>query len=99
MIEVTMVRIYVTESSKLLKPILQYLQKEIKIRGVSVFRAIEGFGDSGTVHTATFTDLSLDLPLAIEFFDHPEKVTTALNHLSSMVKAEHIVTWKAYANK
>jgi hypothetical protein len=95
--KVTMVRIYITEHTKLLAPIVNYLQKEAKIRGISVFRAISGYGETGT-HTSSLVDLSLDLPLAIEFFDHPDKVKTALEHLNNMVKPEHVVFWDALAN-
>lgn len=94
---VTMVRIYVMESSKLLKPIVRYLQQEAKVKGVSVFRAIGGYGDTGQ-HALSLVDLSLNLPLAIEFFDHPEKANEAIQHLSGMVKEEHIVFWDAKAN-
>jgi PII-like signaling protein len=94
---VTMVKIYITEASKLLKPIVNYLHNEVKVRGVSVFRAVSGYGESGN-HLAALVDLSLDLPLSIEFFDEPEKVRQALDHLGSLVKSEHIVFWPAQAN-
>lgn len=96
---VTVVRIYITEASGLLKKILKYLHDDIKVRGVSVFRAISGYGDSGTPHESSLVDLSLDLPLTIEFFDRPEKITKALEHINSMVKPEHIVFWAAQANE
>ncbi len=95
--DVTFVRIYITESSHQLNQIVNYLMKEAKIRGVSVFRAISGFGETG-VHTTSLLDLSLDLPLTIEFFDAPAKVEMALSHLSKIVKHEHIVYWQAKAN-
>jgi PII-like signaling protein len=95
--KVTMVRIYITESSSLLKPIVNYLHYEAKVRGVSVFRAISGFGQSGENH-ASLVDLALNLPLTIEFFDHPEQVKAAIEHLSTLVKPEHIVFWEAEAN-
>lgn len=98
LINVTMVRIYITEKSKLLKPIVKYLQEEAKVRGISVFRAIGGFGETG-VHASSLVELSLNLPLAIEFFDHPETVTKILEHLNHIVKAEHIVCWPAQANE
>ena len=82
------------ESSHLLKGIVGYLKKEAGIRGVSVFRAIDGFGDTGS-HGVSLLDFSLDLPLAIEFFDTKEKIDPALDHLSQMVKPEHIVFWNA----
>ncbi len=95
--DVIFVRIYITESSHMLNKIVSYLKNEAKIRGISVFRAISGFGDTGK-HTASLVDLSLDLPLAIEFFDSKEKIEPALEHLSGVIKHEHIVCWEAKAN-
>jgi PII-like signaling protein len=96
-IDVMFVRIYIKESTHLLNTIIAYLKKEATIRGVSVFRAISGFGETGD-HSASLIDLSLDLPLTIEFFDSKAKVTVAINHLSTMVKHEHIVFWEAKVN-
>jgi PII-like signaling protein len=96
-IDVVMVRIYVMESSHLLQSVVKYLKMEAAIRGMSVFRAISGFGDTGD-HTTSLIDLSLDLPLAIEFFDTREKISVALEHLSKTIKHEHIVFWDAKAN-
>ena len=42
--DVTMVRIYLTETAKLLKKLLAKLHDEEKVRGVTVFRGISGFG-------------------------------------------------------
>ena len=94
----TLVRVYITEGSHLLSPILTYLKKTIKVRGVSVFRAIQGFGDHGE-HSATLIDLSLNLPLVVEFFDHPDKVKEALEELNKMIKPEHIVSWQVQVNE
>jgi PII-like signaling protein len=96
-IEVIMVRIYITESSHLLNTIVGYLKNEAKIRGLSVFRAITGFGETGN-HSASLIDLSLNLSLTIEFFDDKEKIFAALNYLNTIVKPEHIVFWNAQAN-
>jgi hypothetical protein len=96
-VDVLVVRIYITESSNLLSKIVKYLQKEVNIRGISVFRAVSGFGESGS-HGAALIDMSLDLPLAIEFFDDKEKVEPALEHLKQILKPEHIVFWPAQAN-
>jgi PII-like signaling protein len=95
--DVTMVRIYFTESSNLLNKIVNYLKIDAKIRGVSVFRAIGGFGKTGD-HMTSVSDRSLNLPLAIEFFDSKEKVDIALNHLSTIIKHIHIVFWEAKVN-
>jgi PII-like signaling protein len=97
-VDVTMVRIYVMESSKLHNKIIDHLKNNLKMRGISVFRAISGFGTSGN-HTASLLDLSLDLPLAVEFFDDDKnKITQALDELALIVKPEHIVMWEAKAN-
>lgn len=97
-ISVLVVRIYITESSGLLHKVVDYLKKEAKVRGISVFRAISGFSETGS-HMVSLVDLSLDLPLAVEFFDHKEKVEVALEALSKMVKPEHIISWEANANQ
>ena len=96
-VDVIFVKIYITESSHMLTTIVSYLKNEAKIRGISVFRAISGFGDTGN-HTASLIDLSLDLPLSIEFFDSKDKIEPALEHLSDIIKHEHIVFWEAKAN-
>lgn len=96
-VDVIFVKIYITESSHMLNTIVSYLKNEAKIRGISVFRAISGFGDTGN-HTASLIDLSLDLPLSIEFFDSQDKIEPALEHLSGIIKHEHIIFWKAKAN-
>lgn len=90
-------RVYITESSHLLKSILTYLKEDVCIRGVTVFRAISGFGETGN-HTSSLMDLSLDLPLVVEFFDEQPKIEKALDHLSSVIKATHIVFWEAKTN-
>ncbi len=96
-LDVIVVRIYITESSHLLNEMVKHLKTEVKIRGVSVFRAISGFGESGS-HTASLLDLSLNLPLTIEFFDQKDKVEIALEYLNKKVKPEHIIFWNAMVN-
>jgi len=97
--KVTMVRIYLIESEKITKTVVHYLKNETKVRGVSVFRAISGFGDSDTMHTSFWMDLSLDLPITIEFFDHEDVITPVLEHLAKYIKPEHIVFWEANVNE
>jgi len=95
---VTFVRVYLTEADKTLAPLLKRLHDQEKVRGVSVFRAVSGFGGSGVVHTASLVDLSLDLPVTVEFFDQPKKVDAILEHVSDLVEAGHIVRWQAEMN-
>jgi PII-like signaling protein len=96
--EVTVVRVYLTETEKLLKKLLAKLHDEEKVSGVTVFRGISGFGRSGVVHSSTLLDLSLDLPLVIEFFDEPAKVKRILDHLKDILPPGHVVSWSARVN-
>lgn len=96
--DVTIVRVYVTEGEKLMKRLLAKLHDEEHVRGVTVFRGIAGFGRSGVVHSSQLLDLSLDLPIVIEFFDEPAKVTAILKHLKDVVPAGHLVFWPAKVN-
>ena len=73
-IEVTMVRIYLTEGEGVLKNLLKRLHDWEKVKGVTVFRGISGFGGSGVTHTSVAVELMMDLPVVGEFFDEPEKV-------------------------
>ncbi|MCK5716911.1 MAG: DUF190 domain-containing protein [Thiomargarita sp.] len=93
--QITMVRIYLTEAEECLKTLLNYLHDDSHVCGVTVLRGISGFGQSGKMHTAHLVDLSLDMPVIIEFFDTPEKITSVLSHLKHLVKPNHIVFWSA----
>jgi len=97
--DVTVVRVYLTEGEKLMKPLLARLHDEEKVRGVTVFRGISGFGRSGVVHSTTLLDLSLDLPVVIEFFDAPDKVRRILSHLKTLLPPGHVVSWSAQINE
>jgi hypothetical protein len=96
--DVTVVRIYITEGEKLVKRLLAKLHDDEKVRGVTVFRGIAGFGRSGVMHSSRLLDLSLDLPIVIEFFDEPRKVETILAHLKDLVPPGHVVSWPAQVN-
>lgn len=95
---VKVARVYIMEHNNLLTKIVNYLHKEVKIKGITVFRAIEGIGETG-VHSSSLTDLSLNLPLVIEFFDMPDNVDLALNGLDKFVKPEHVISWLAEVNE
>ena len=94
-LEVLFVRIYLTEGEGILENLLECLHDEKKVHGVTVFRGISGFGKSGKMHSSSLLDLSLDLPLVVEFFDVPEKVNDILEYISKKVKPGHIVSWSA----
>lgn len=93
-----MVRIYVMEAEKQLQPILNYLHDTAKVRGVTVFRAIKGFGQSGEMHSSSLVDLSLNLPISVEFVDTPTHVQEIVNHLNTFIEPGHIVYWPVSAN-
>jgi PII-like signaling protein len=95
---VTMVRIYLTEEKAHLGKLMQHLHDEEKVQGVTVFRAISGFGKSGVVHSSSLLDMSLNLPIVVEFFDDSEKVMKILDHLDTFIEPGHIVSWPAQVN-
>lgn len=97
-IEVTMVRVYLTEGEGVLKNLLKRLHDWEKVKGVTVFRGISGFGGSGVTHTSVAVDLMMDLPVVVEFFDTPEKVASILEHINAMLEPGHIVSWSAQMN-
>lgn len=90
---VTVARVYLSEAEHLTERVVEALRGEV--RGVTLFRGISGFGRSGTMHSASLVDLSLNLPVVVEFFDDPERVTRALDSLRELVDPDHIVTWPA----
>jgi len=96
--DVIMVRIYLHEATARLQELLEYLHDESKVRGVTVFRGITGFGSSGKYHSSTLMDVSLDLPVVIEFYDEPEKVRPIIDHLHKTIKPGHITWWHATIN-
>ena len=94
-VPVTFVRIYLSESTGLLGPIVAKLHDEERVRGVTVFRGICGFGKSGQIHSSHLLDLASDLPVVVEFFDEPGKAASIIEHLHTMVGPGHIVSWSA----
>jgi PII-like signaling protein len=96
--DVLMVRAYLTEGDRQFKTLIRYLHDESKVQGVTVFRGITGFGKSGHVHSSTLLDLSLDLPVVIEFFDKPERAKPIVEHLSHILQAGRVVYWPAMVN-
>ncbi|MCG7990902.1 MAG: DUF190 domain-containing protein [Candidatus Thiodiazotropha lotti] len=97
--EVTMVRVYITEGDHQLRKLLDFLHNnEEQVRGVTAFRGIAGFGRSGRAHEASLLDISMDLPLVIEFFDSPDRVEKVLQDLNQWVEPGYVVNWTAQVN-
>ena len=91
--DVTMVRVYLTEAEVHLGSLLKHLREEGKMRGVTVFRGIAGFGQLGKIHSSSLLDVSLNLPVVIEFFEEPEKAALMIKSLYPMAGTGHIVSW------
>ena len=96
---VIMVRVYLHEAKAHMEELLEYLHDKSKVRGVTVFRGITGFGNSGKIHSSKLIDMSLDLPVVIEFYDEETKVNEIIKYLNTRIKPGHIVYWPAKVNE
>ncbi len=87
--EALLVRIYIGESDhwegRPLYDAIVRLMRERGIRGVSVFRGIEGYGRSSRVHTTRILALSEDLPILVEAVDEPQRIRAILPELEPMI--------------
>jgi PII-like signaling protein len=84
-----MLKIYVNENSRykghnLYHAVILKL-KEIGMAGVTVSRALEGYGHNKAIHTAKILDLSSSLTIIIEAVDIPEKIEKAIPIVEEMV--------------
>ena len=95
---ITVARIYLREGEHLLTRIIKFLHDEEKVSGVTVLRGIAGFGPDGDLHVASLSDLSLDLPLIVEFYDLPERIEAVLNHLETHMGVSHVISWQAVSH-
>ncbi len=95
--DVTLVRIYFREAEYLLGKVITYLHDEAKVRGVTVLRGVEGFSEDGTVRTVSLLNLSLDLPLIVEFYEETDKVKDIIATLVDEMHLPHIISLPAVA--
>ncbi|WP_455217087.1 DUF190 domain-containing protein [Kaarinaea lacus] len=93
--DVLVARVYLTEAKAHLESLVKKLNDDHKVQGVTVFRGIAGFGKSGHIHSSSLLDMSLDLPMVVEFFDEPAKAQALVDELYELVGPGHIVTWPA----
>lgn len=98
--EVTIVRIYLSEADHgpkrtLMQDVLNILSKQHKVKGVTVFRGIAGFGNSGQVHASDMLRIMVDLPIVIEFFDTPQVAQAVLTVLRPLIPDGRIISWSA----
>jgi len=92
---VTVVRIYIREKEHLLEKVVKFLHDESRVAGLTVLRGVEGFSGVREPQSAFLVDLSLDLPLVIEFFDEPARVEEVIHSLLRRFPLPHIVSWTA----
>ncbi|PKM12059.1 MAG: hypothetical protein CVV13_06625 [Gammaproteobacteria bacterium HGW-Gammaproteobacteria-3] len=95
---ITIARVYALEGHDYLNQALTILRDQEKLAGVTVIRGIAGFGANREVHTSSLLNLSLELPLIIEFYDTPEKINKAIDALKNTLDLPHIVSWLATAH-
>jgi uncharacterized protein len=87
--EALLVRIYIGESDHYEgKPLYDAIVRHLRhrgIRGVSVFRGIEGYGRSSRVHTTRILAMSEDLPILVEAVDEADRIRAVLPELEPMI--------------
>jgi uncharacterized protein len=62
-----------------------HLCHERGIAGATVFRAMEGYGGSGKLHTTRLLELGENLPVRIEVVDARERIEALLPQLDAMI--------------
>lgn len=92
---VTVARIYLREGEHVLSRLIQFLHDDEQVSGVTVLQGIAGFGPDGNIHRASLVDLSLDLPLVVEFYDRPERVEEVIDKIETQLGLSHVVSWSA----
>ncbi|MDH5611765.1 MAG: DUF190 domain-containing protein [Gammaproteobacteria bacterium] len=92
---VTVARIYVTEGQHVHEKIFERLHDEHKVKGVTLFRGVAGFGESGETHSSSLLDMSFDLPVIVEFFDEEARVCQALESLADLTSSCRVITFAA----
>lgn len=95
---ITVARIYLREGEHLLAKVIKFLHEQEKVSGVTVFNGVMGFGPDGEIRTSHLVELSLDLPLVVEFYDVPERVENIIAHLQTQLGISHVVSWPALSH-
>ncbi len=90
------VRIYFGEHDKvhgkaLWSVLLEFLRQE-GASGATVIRGAAGYGAHSKIHRVSIVDLSMDLPLILEWVDSEERVTQLLPAIEQMLQGGMITT-------
>ena len=83
------VTIYIGEENRyqgrpLYTALLEFLRREGAM-GATVTRGLAGFGARSRIHAANLVDLSSDLPIKLEWIDHPEQVDRLMPLIRAMI--------------
>lgn len=90
-IPITVAKLYSREKEHHLQKLLKILHDEDRVMGATIIRGVQGFSLDGIMHDSQLLDLSLDLPLVLEFFDTPERVEAILNRLKDRIDLHGVV--------
>jgi uncharacterized protein len=94
--EAKMIRIHLSESDRWHdKPLHEAILAkclELGIAGATVYRGLEGFGASASVHHARSWPFSKDAPIMVSVIDTTSQVELLLPHLEAMVAEE---SWRS----
>ncbi len=93
--EACMIKIYIREEDRfegkpLYKKILEVV-KEKDLSGVTIFKAIMGYGPSKKIRSASFLDLGTNLPILIEVIESKEKIEEFLKEINEIVQRGLII--------
>jgi len=84
-----LLRIYVTEhdqfDGKPLYEAIVHRCRELNVAGATVFRALEGFGETAELHHRHF--LQSDQPIVITIVESPEKAREIIPQLEAMMNS------------
>ncbi|MBS9533437.1 DUF190 domain-containing protein [Mycobacterium sp. M1] len=61
------------------------------LAGASVFRGVEGYGASSTIHTTRLLSMSEDLPVSVVVIDSPDRIRAFLPQLDELI-TEGLIT-------
>ncbi len=86
--------IYLTESDRwrnqpLYMALVEAARKQ-GLRGVTVTRAIAGFGEKRMIHTTQIFELSADLPVVVTIIEQEEIITQFLSIVREMVESRFV---------
>ena len=94
----SLLRVFIGESDEWDgMPLYQWLVREAHrqgLAGATALRGMEGFGATGSLHTARVLTLSADLPVVVEIVDTTEKIEKFLSVIDEPVGRRLMTTEK-----